>query len=218
MQNSWRRVFPSITWCIHAQYSGNRLFACNKQLDNNLKLYRAKTVEVIFTVSGRNLQPYHPPELLDICHATSIRMLVVTLTNHLSVSGHIRDVISRCAKSLNALKIMCCHVLQSDLYLMRLQSPSPSPMPVTVVTDAGDGDTVRKHSSQSSTCSSPPPAKPNSPDLADMTVLWLLSLMPETLLRDSCLKTCRSISLRKLIFLKLIYPHIVHCFILSTFQ
>jgi len=52
-------------------------------------------------------------------------------------------------------------------------------------------------------------------DLADMTVLWLLSPTPETSLRDSCLKTC--ISVHKLI-LNVLYPHIAHCCILSTFQ
>jgi len=64
---------------------------------NNLKLNRAKTVEVIFTDSRRKLQPCRPPELPDIRRATSIRMLGVTLINHLSVSDYVRDVISRCA-------------------------------------------------------------------------------------------------------------------------
>jgi len=81
---------------------------------NNLKLNRAKTVEVIFTDSRRKLQPCRPPELPDIRRATSIRMLGVTLTNHLSVSDHVRDVISRCAQSLHALKIIRCHGMNSD--------------------------------------------------------------------------------------------------------
>jgi len=81
---------------------------------NSLKLNRVKTVEVIFTDSRRKLQPCCPPELPDIRRATSIRMLGVTLTNHLSVSDHVRDVISRCAQSLHALKIMRCHGMNSD--------------------------------------------------------------------------------------------------------
>jgi len=48
-------------------------------------------------------------ELPDIRRAISIRMLGVTLTNHLSVSDHVRDVISKCAQSLHGLKIMRCH-------------------------------------------------------------------------------------------------------------
>jgi len=41
-------------------------------------------------------------------------MLGVTLTNHLSVSDHVSDVISRCTQSLHALKIMRCHGMNSD--------------------------------------------------------------------------------------------------------
>ena len=52
--------------------------------------------------------------LPDIRRDTSIRMLGVTLINHLSVSDHVRDVISRCAQSLHALKIMRCHGMNSD--------------------------------------------------------------------------------------------------------
>jgi len=52
--------------------------------------------------------------LPDVRRATSIRMLCVTLTNHLSVSDHVRDVISRCTQSLHALKIMRCHGMSSD--------------------------------------------------------------------------------------------------------
>ena len=42
------------------------------------------------------------------------RMLGITLTNHLSVSDHVRDVISRCTQSLHALKIMRCHGMNSE--------------------------------------------------------------------------------------------------------
>ena len=82
---------------------------------NHLKLNRAKTViEVIFTDSRRKLQPCRPPELPDIRRATSIRMLCITLTNHLSVSDHVLDVICRCAQSLHALKTMRCHGMNSE--------------------------------------------------------------------------------------------------------
>jgi len=67
-----------------------------------------------FADSRRKLQPCRPPELPGIRRATSIRMLDVTLTNHLSVSDHVRNVISRCAQSLHALKIMRCHGMNSD--------------------------------------------------------------------------------------------------------
>jgi len=82
---------------------------------------------------------------------------------------------------------------------------------------------VRKHSSRSSTCSAicttSCQAELNTHincDLAVTTVLWLLSLTPETSLLDSCSKTC--ISVHKLIFKTYFYPHIVHCCVLSTFH
>ena len=79
---------------------------------NNLKLNRAKTVEVIFTDSRRKLQPCRLPELPDIRRATSIWMLGVTLSNHLSVTD---QIISRCAQSLHELIIMRCHRMNSDV-------------------------------------------------------------------------------------------------------
>ena len=66
--------------------------------------------------------------LPDVRRATSIRMLGVTLTNHLSVSDHVRDVISRCAQSLHALKIMRCHGMNMRWrrFTSRWCSPSSS--------------------------------------------------------------------------------------------
>jgi len=39
---------------------------------------------------------------------TTIKVLVVTITNHLSVSDHVRDVISKCSQT-RALKVLRCH-------------------------------------------------------------------------------------------------------------
>jgi len=52
-------------------------------------------------------------------------------------------------------------------------------------------------------------------DLAVTTVLWLLSLTPETSLLDSCSKTC--ISLHKL-YLNLFYSHNVHWYTVAFCQ
>ena len=76
---------------------------------NNLKLNRAKSVEIVVTDSRRRLQFTVPPELPDICRVTSIKVLGVTLTNHLSVSDHVRDVICKCGQSLYAIKVLRCH-------------------------------------------------------------------------------------------------------------
>ena len=41
-------------------------------------------------------------------------MLGVTVTNHLSVSEHVCDVISRCAQSIYALKLLRSHGMNDD--------------------------------------------------------------------------------------------------------
>jgi len=41
-------------------------------------------------------------------------MLGVTVTNHLSVSEHVRDVIGKCAQSLRALKLLRHHSMSDD--------------------------------------------------------------------------------------------------------
>ena len=71
---------------------------------NNLQLNRAKSVEIIFENRQRRSQPCYPPALPDIRRVTSIKMLGVTFTNHLSMSDHVRDVIARCGQTLYAFK------------------------------------------------------------------------------------------------------------------
>ena len=44
-----------------------------------------------------------------------IKILGVTLSNHLSVSDHIRDVISKCAQSLFAFKVLRCHGMNNEV-------------------------------------------------------------------------------------------------------
>jgi len=64
---------------------------------NNLKLIRAKSVEIVFTGSIRKSHYTAPLILPDICRVTSIKVLGVTSTNHVSIREHISDVIYRCA-------------------------------------------------------------------------------------------------------------------------
>ena len=45
---------------------------------------------------------------------TSIKILGVTLTNHLSMSDHVRDVIARCGQILYALKVLRTHGMSDD--------------------------------------------------------------------------------------------------------
>ena len=41
-------------------------------------------------------------------------MLGLTLTNHLSVSDHVRDVLCRCGQSLYAIKVLRCHGMNEE--------------------------------------------------------------------------------------------------------
>jgi len=59
---------------------------------NNLKLNRTKSVEIIFEDRRRKSPAQHPPTLPDIQRATQIKILGITVTNHLSISEHVRDV------------------------------------------------------------------------------------------------------------------------------
>ena len=50
----------------------------------------------------------------DIKRVTTITILGVTITNHLSISDHVSGVITRCAQSLHALKILRSHGMCDD--------------------------------------------------------------------------------------------------------
>jgi len=63
---------------------------------NNLKLNRAKSVEIIFEDRRRKSLTQYSPTLTDIQHVTQIKILGITVTNHLSTSEHVRDVICKC--------------------------------------------------------------------------------------------------------------------------
>jgi len=53
-------------------------------------------------------------QIPDIRRVTSIKMLGVTITNHLSAGEHVRNVIGKCAQSLHALKLLRCHGVSDD--------------------------------------------------------------------------------------------------------
>jgi len=44
---------------------------------------------------------------------TTIKMLVVTIIKHLTVSDHVRDVISKCSQT-PALKVLQCHGMNDE--------------------------------------------------------------------------------------------------------
>ena len=75
----------------------------------NLTLNTTKSVEILFTDKYRKCQFNPPSDVPEIDRVSSIRILGVTLTNKLSVSDHIHNVIQDCAPILYALRILRSH-------------------------------------------------------------------------------------------------------------
>jgi len=82
---------------------------------------RAKSTEIIFTNSKRKHAEGLSPQIPDIRRVTTIKMLGVTITNHLSAGEHVRNVIGRCAQSLHALKLLRYHGMSDDSFKAHLQ-------------------------------------------------------------------------------------------------
>jgi len=82
--------------------------------NNNLRLNRAKSVEIIFTDRKRKPPEHLPLQIPDIRRIISVKILGVTMTNHLSAGENVRDVIGKCAQSLHALKLLRCHGTRDD--------------------------------------------------------------------------------------------------------
>jgi len=87
---------------------------------NNLKLNKSKSVEIIIRDRKRKQQIPDPPELPDIQREAQIKILGITITNHLSVSEHVRDIIGKCGQTMYALKVLRSHgmneVALKDIY------------------------------------------------------------------------------------------------------
>jgi len=86
--------------------------------NNNLTLNRTKTKEIVFVDTRRRRHVAHPPTLPGIIRVTSLKILGVMMTNGLSASDHIRDVISNSAQTLYAIRVlradgMCDAALQT---------------------------------------------------------------------------------------------------------
>ena len=73
---------------------------------NNLTLNRKKSQEIVFTDPRRRRQIALPLPMADIIRVTFIKILGVTITNGLSASDHVRDVITSCAQTLYALRVL----------------------------------------------------------------------------------------------------------------
>ena len=83
---------------------------------NNLKMNRNKSLEIIITGSRRRRTDCSPPPppITDIRRATSMKILGVTVTNHLSVSERVRDATCSCVQSMHAIRILRHHGLSTE--------------------------------------------------------------------------------------------------------
>ena len=82
--------------------------------DNNLKLNRTKSYELIFT-PRRTKTTQLPPPLPGVTRVKTLKCLGVTLSTDFSFTEHISDVIASAAQSLYALDILRAYGLQNAL-------------------------------------------------------------------------------------------------------
>lgn len=87
---------------------------------NNLKLNRSKCCEMIITDNRGRAQNKAIPIVLEGLHrVTSLKILGVTITNNLSMSEHVRNVIANCAQTLYALRVLRTHgMTNSELQIV----------------------------------------------------------------------------------------------------
>jgi len=76
---------------------------------NNLTLNRIKSQEIIFIDRKRKRNIQLPLPLPDISRVSSIKILGITVSGSLSVCGHADNVITSCAQSIQAMRILRAH-------------------------------------------------------------------------------------------------------------
>jgi len=74
-------------------------------------LNRSKSAEIFFTDSRKRRSVVPPSPLPDIARVQSLKVLGVTISSSLSLSEHVNNVISSCACSQYATKVLRAHGL-----------------------------------------------------------------------------------------------------------
>ena len=83
--------------------------------DNNLRLNQAKTVEIVFYVRGRHrAEDEQPLSLPGSQRVNSIRVLGVTISNNVSMAGHVSALFDTCVRTLYGLRVLRAHGLHQD--------------------------------------------------------------------------------------------------------
>ena len=100
-------------------------------------------MEIIFRDRKRKQPIPDPPTLPDIQRESQIKILGITITKHLSISEHVRDVIGKCGQTMYVLKVLRSHGLNDaalkDIYrsvvLAKLLYASPAWWGFTTASD-----------------------------------------------------------------------------------
>ena len=119
------------------QSRGNELDNVSKwALANNLRLNKAKCVEIVFTDRRRKFQICQPPTIPDIQRVTSVSILGVTISNRLSVSEHVHRAslvsASSLCRRLKSSEVTAWAMMHLRLSTSRLCSLSYSMLPLMV--------------------------------------------------------------------------------------
>ena len=137
---------------------------------NNLTLNNSKTVEIILS-RPRSRQIITPPALIHgIVSSESMKVLGVTISNTFSVSQHIEETVSTCARALVALRTLRAHGLNEacldhvfkSMILSRLLYASPAWWGFTNASDRDRLEGVLRRRIRSGFCSV------NSPTFASL--------------------------------------------------
>jgi len=139
---------------------------------NNLKLNVSKSKEIIFRNSRRRIAVTPPQPLPDISRENVLKILGVTITNHLSASEHIRRVIGDSAQSLYALRVLRhhgmteigLHAVFRAVVVSRLTYASPAWSGFTTATDRQRVDAFLSRSKRRGFC---PPDLPSFDQLLE---------------------------------------------------
>jgi len=79
--------------------------------DNNLRLNRAKSKEILFIDGGGRGKPTQPlpPPCLDIERVTTLRVLCVIVNDRLTATDHVDNLLQACSKLLYAVLVLLNH-------------------------------------------------------------------------------------------------------------
>jgi len=80
---------------------------------NNLKLNKAKSVEIVFR-RPRSKKAVPPPPIPGIARVEEFSFLGVTFRNNFSEETHVNDIIGSCARTLYALRILRAHGMNNE--------------------------------------------------------------------------------------------------------